>query len=86
MTLQNTRYLFSFVFPLQDNLIPSFSIVLMATMSMITALCVLVLPDTRKTAQPQDTNDLREILKMRWTWKKTRSGQDNYAYEGDTKL
>lgn len=65
-----------------DNLVPNLSIILMAVMSFLGAGCVLTLPDTRRTVQPQNAADLKEIMSTRR--KESKLGLTNNAFEADT--
>ncbi|KAJ8029765.1 Solute carrier family 22 member 2 [Holothuria leucospilota] len=66
-----------------DNVVPNFSSYLMASISFVTAFSALTLPDTRKTVQPQNTADLKQIMNSR---KKSSMGVENNAFEEDTGL
>lgn len=57
----------------------------MASLCIVSATGVLTLPDTRKTTQPQNIEDLRLIMKSRnKRQKKHQQGHDNKAFEPES--
>lgn len=68
-----------------DNYVKNFSTFVMAAFSLVNAITVLTLPDTRKTPQPQDKDDLRQIMKLKRKRTSTqKTGQENDAFEPDS--
>ncbi|PIK39106.1 putative organic cation transporter protein-like [Apostichopus japonicus] len=67
-----------------DNFVEDFSAILMAVLSLTTAVSILTLPDTRSTPQPQTTEDLRQIMNSSKRKKSEKKGQDNEAYDSNS--
>ncbi|XP_071845433.1 solute carrier family 22 member 21-like isoform X1 [Apostichopus japonicus] len=61
-----------------DNFIPDFSTILMTIIACIAACIVLTLPDTRRTAQPQTVEELKQIMQSQ---RKVVKGHQNECFE-----